>query len=194
MPDSTDFENLVDGRLQAQTYVSLLRNNREFRLFLTSYLITHCGEWLTYVASIALIEDILGNKISRTAIAGLVMTRLLPNVVLSCAGGVLADARDRRQSMILLDILGALSALLFLVAYHARSITVIYLVSLLQQCVAALYEPCRSAIVPLMVTNERDLKLATTLAGLAWSLMTAVGSALGGVVVAYMGYQACFGK
>jgi Na+/melibiose symporter-like transporter len=177
------------------TFIGLLRRNRPFRLYLLSYIITHTGEWLTYIASITVIESLLGNAdaTSRTAIGILVVVRLIPNVVLMSIGGTLADSRDRRESMIVLDIIGALVVLLFMVAFRCKSIVGIYLVTFIQQCVAAVYEPCRSSIIPLLVTREDYLKKATTLASMSWSLMAAVGSSLGGVAVTSLGVQACFG-
>jgi dTMP kinase len=108
------------------------------------------GEWFTYIASIALAEKILGSRgaSSRTTISILVVVRLVPNVLLSPIGGILADGRDRRHSMIFLDVIGALSPLLFFVAMHYESIGVIYLVTFLQQCISGLYEPCRSGKSP----------------------------------------------
>ena len=178
------------------TYFKLLCRNRPFRLYITSYVITHTGEFLTYIASIALTEELLSTAgtTSRTTISILVVVRLLPNVLLSVLGGILADGRDRRESMILLDILGAISPLLFLVAMHFQSIPLIFAVTFIQQCIAGLYEPCRSAIIPLLVPEEDYLKKATTLAGLAWSIFTAVGSSLGGFVLTWFGFKACFCK
>eukprot|EP00553_Chaetoceros_curvisetus_P002222 CAMPEP_0204629754 /NCGR_PEP_ID=MMETSP0717-20131115/18851_1 /ASSEMBLY_ACC=CAM_ASM_000666 /TAXON_ID=230516 /ORGANISM="Chaetoceros curvisetus" /LENGTH=57 /DNA_ID=CAMNT_0051646783 /DNA_START=1 /DNA_END=170 /DNA_ORIENTATION=- len=57
------------------------------------------------------------------------------------------------------------------------------MVTLLQASIAALYEPCRTSIIPLMVTEDEPMKKATTLAGLAWSMMTAIGSGAGGYMV-----------
>lgn len=81
------------------TYWGLLSTNREYRLLLSSYLITHCGEWLTYIASIDFIESQMqkSSTASRTAISILVAARLLPNVLLSLFGGTLADSCDRRN-------------------------------------------------------------------------------------------------
>jgi predicted MFS family arabinose efflux permease len=178
------------------SYWKLLQSNREFRLFITSFLITHGGEWLTYIACIDFIENQLGksNTTSRTAISLLIACRLLPNFLLSSFGGTLADSRDRRESMIFLDICGAICALLFVVAYQLESIFLIYVMSFLQESIAGLYQPCCSSIIPLMVKNEQALKKATTLSGLAWSVMAAVGSASGGFVVAAFGIRNCFCK
>lgn len=117
------------------TFLKLLQRNREFRLYILSYVTTHMGEWLTYIASIALAEELLTQQgiSSRTTISILVVVRLLPNVLLSPFGGILADGRDRRESMIFLDVVGAISPLLFLLAMHFQSIPLIYLVTFLQQ-------------------------------------------------------------
>jgi MFS family permease len=178
------------------TYWGLLRSNREYRLLLSSYLITHCGEWLTYIASIDFIESQMqkSNTASRTAISILVAARLLPNVLLSLFGGTLADSFDRRKSMILLDVCGAICALLFVVAYQLESINLIYLMTFLQESIAGLYQPCSGSIIPLMVTNDSALQKATTLSGVAWSAMAAFGSAAGGFLVAAFGSRNCFCK
>ena len=196
----------VDGSLEADetippqepdsTYLGLLTTNREFRLLFTSYLITHMGEWLTYIATIDLIEGHLGSSstTSRTVISWLVVVRLAPNVLLSCFGGILADSADRRKSMILLDLCGAICGLFFVVAYLMQSIPLIYFMTFVQQCIAGLYQPCNTSIIPLMVRNDEALKKATTLSGLAWSAMAAIGSAAGGYIVSAFGIQNCFRK
>lgn len=96
--------------------------------------------------------------------------------------------------MIILDLMAAILPLLFMCASYFQSIFIIYIVLLLQGIVAALYEPCRSAILPLMVPDQEMQKKATTLTGLAWSSMGALGSGLGGYMVAIVGVQGCFGE
>ncbi len=103
-------------------------------------------------------EQILGVKKARSRryVSCLVVCRLLPNFVLIPFGGVLADARDRRHSMIMLDAIGAIAPLFYLAASYFRSIELIYMVTLLQASIAALYEPCRTSIIPLMVTGKKN--------------------------------------
>jgi hypothetical protein len=43
-----------------------------------------------------------------------------------------------------------------------------------------------------MVKEEENLRMATTLTGMAWSVMTQVGSGLGGLIVAEYGITSCF--
>lgn len=184
----------MECRKPTLTYYTLVRDNPQFRLFLSSYLTTLCGEWLTYVAMISMIEAWLvgGEGSSRTAISYLVVIRLMPSVILSAAGGALADSRDRRQSMIVLDIIASAVTLLNLLVWYSKSISMLYLVAMLSQVLQALYEPCRGALMPLMISDEEELKLATTLTGLAWSLMAALGASVGGLIVSYYGARVCF--
>lgn len=183
-----------DQPTDQRSYTQLLRDNREFRLYLSSYLVTKCGEWLTYVAAVRIIEEFAGATPSRLYNSYLVILKLLPNVLLSAVGGALAGSRDRRQSMMTLDMVAACIVLLNLIAWYFRSIAAVYLVTVLQESVAALYEPCRSALLPLLVKgNKEDVKNGTTLSVLSYSLMTAIGASLGGVVVAFLGSRVCFG-
>eukprot|EP00934_Nitzschia_sp_Nitz4_P007496 Nitzschia sp. Nitz4//scaffold66_size103028//80219//81667//NITZ4_004509-RA/size103028-processed-gene-0.13-mRNA-1//1//CDS//3329556383//7486//frame0 len=177
------------------SYWTLLSGNRNYRYFITSYLITHLGEWLTYISSLSFIEsnrDAHDEGTSRTAISILILVRLLPNVFLSPLGGTLADSLDRRKIMIVLDILGALCAAIFVGAYQMESVNLLYIASFLQQCISGLYVPCHSSMIPQLISNDQELKKATTLEGLTWSAMQAFGAAASGIVVALLGVQMCF--
>lgn len=191
-PESKSNGTMVDDT----TFRGLMKKNRAFRLYLMSYVVTLTGEWLTYIASIALIEELVANseRPSQKAISIFMVARLLPNVVLCPIGGILADGRDLRVSMIFLDLLGGVSSLLFLASMYFQSIEVIYFATFLQQCIAGLYEPCRSSIVPLLVPQEDYLKKAITVAGISWSAIAAFGSSLGGLLVMRFGFRTCFRK
>jgi len=94
--------------------------------------------------------------------------------------------------MLTLDILGSFIALLFLVAYQLESIPALYVATALQMTVAALYEPSRSSMVSMLVTDGESLKKAITMCGLAWSVMASVGSSMGGFAAEYLGISTCF--
>jgi MFS family permease len=177
------------------TFRRLIAANTPFSLFLLSFILARLGGWLTYVASITLIEDIMHaqGQSSQSAVSTLVAIRFLPIVILSPLGGALADSYDRLKSMICLDVVGAVCPFLSIVALKMRSIALVYVVTLLQQSISGLYEPCRSSFTPLLVSSEDELKKATTLTGLSWSVFAAVGSSLGGVIVSSMGLRTCFG-
>ena len=69
--------------------------------------------------------------------------------------------------MFMLDLLGSLVALLFLLAYHMKSITALYIATTLQMSVAAIYEPSRSAMVSMLVDDGESLKKSITISELA---------------------------
>lgn len=155
--------------------------------------------WFNYVASMSVLEsgrqdDTTVFRYRHLLISLLIVVRLLPNVVIAPLGGVLADTRDLRKVMILLDLLSAVVALSFWLAQVLQMPFLIYVSTMVQECLAGLYEPCRSAIVPQMVKEPAYLHKATTLSGVAWSTMAAVGSSLGGFLVASLGVPTCFGK
>ena len=184
-----------DSNKEKVSYWELISTNREFRLLLSSYLISHCGEWLTYIATIDFIEDQSSSQqYHRTLISILVVIRLLPNVLFSAVGGSLADAFDKRYTMILLDVCGAMSAMLFIVAYHVRSIFLMYVATFVQECIAGLYQPCFSSMLPMTTKNDQQLQKGTTLSGIVWSSMVMIGSSVGGFLVASVGANNCFRK
>jgi MFS family permease len=176
------------------SFLSIILTNRSFRLYLIGYLFSLTGEWLTYVASIELIEEMLGPKSaeSRRFISLLVVCRLIPNFVLIPFGGVLADGHDRRKNMMILDIIGAFAPLGFMAASYLKSTKLVYVATLLQASIGALYEPSRTSILPMLVKDSESLNKATTLIGLAWAIMTAIGSGMGGYIAALFGLQVCF--
>jgi hypothetical protein len=94
--------------------------------------------------------------------------------------------------LLVLDVLGAVTACFFLLAYQVRYIPALYAATVCQMTIAAMYEPCRSAFVPMLITTEAYLKKALTLTGLTWSIMASVGASTGGLFTEYFGINACF--
>lgn len=202
--NSMDGTRVIEERLSAlphgnhhiepsdATYWKLLRNNRPYLLYIMSYFLDRVGEWFTYVATINAITHICPN--SNTAIAAIIAIRTIPNILFASVGGGLADATDRRISMISLNLMGMFVVLLYLPAYHLKSSFLIYLVAFIQATVAAIYDPVRRAIIPLLVPQEEYLQKATTISEIAYATMASAGATFGGVVASEFGVSACFGK
>jgi predicted MFS family arabinose efflux permease len=176
----------------AITYLGLLKANRPFRYFFLSYLTNHMGEWFTYLASISALERIYPPHRVKASVSVLIAVRVLPFVLLLPFGGVLADGRDKRRSMMALDLAGAAVALVFVLAVRMESALLLYAATFVQECVSALYEPSRSSIVPMLAHTDGQLVRATYLTGMAWSFMAAFGSAVGGALVSTLGIEACY--
>jgi hypothetical protein len=122
-------------------------------------------------------------------ISCLVVARLVPTTLSSFAGGILADTRDRRRIMLVLDVVGAVVALCYLKAQ--TSVIGIYICATLQSTLSGLYQPSRSALLPLLVHRDY-LEKANEISTILWSLSAAVGSSLGGFVVDRFDTSVCF--
>lgn len=128
----------------------------------------------------------------KTAVSVLVALRLIPNALFSNVGGVFADAYDRRNMMITLDLFGSFMPMLFILACQYKSIWGLYIATFCQMTIAAMYVPARSAMVPMLISNEGYLKKALTIDELTWSVMASVGASTGGVVTECFGILTCF--
>jgi MFS family permease len=105
------------------TYITLVRNNPNYRYLWLSQLISQMGDWFNLIASAALIARLSGSGL---AIGGLFIARLLPPFVLSPVVGVVADRFDRRKILIISDVLRVFVVLGFLVVRTEQQIWLLY--------------------------------------------------------------------
>lgn len=182
-----------DVKIESATtspYVELLWDNRNYRLYLLSHLCQHIGDWFVRIGSLLAVERLSND--SGSSLAALVLTNMLPKALLSQVGGRLADSKDRRKVMISLDLLAAVVMLGFLVALAQESLALLYTVSALRSAIAAMYYPATTGIVPLIVTDPVQLKMAVTMNSWAWSCMAIIGGVVAGGAIEYIGLNACF--
>ena len=165
------------------SYVTLLRTNKQYRLLWLSQVISQTGDWFNLIASAALVAHLSGSGL---AIGGLFLARLLPPFVLSPLVGVVADRFDRRKILIASDLLRTLVVLNFLFVRSEQDIWLLYALTVLQLSISAFFEPTRAALVPSLVARQ-DLVTANALDGTTWSTMLALGAALGGLATALFG-------
>ena len=80
-----------------------------FRRLWRSMAFSSLGDWLGLLATTALAQQLSAGNYARAnfAIAGIFIARLLPAVFLGPIAGVIADRFDRRNLMIVCDILRA---------------------------------------------------------------------------------------
>ena len=173
-------------------YLTIMMTNHNYQLYLLSTFCQHLGHWFIHIASIVTVDRLSGG--SSTALGKYIMTHTIPKIIFSPIGGVLADTFDRKHVMIVLDILGAIVVLGYLVAVRSENLSILYTASTCRATVHALYEPVTRSIVPLLVSNDQDLKRAVTINGAAWSGMLCIGGLAMGSISAMIGIEACYGK
>ena len=81
-------------------YFRLLRHNPEFRNLWYGQVVSELGDWLNSIAIYALILKLSD---SGMAMAGAMMAKLLPIVVISPIAGVIVDRVSRKKLMIISD-------------------------------------------------------------------------------------------
>lgn len=158
-------------------------------MFCSQCTISHLFRWFTYVASLSLLKT--AHEDSQLLVSLLIVARMAPNTICSFPGGFLADCYNRKVLMVVIDLLSAVVALTYLAAVN-RHYSWLLVCTILQETLSGLYEPSRSAILPLLLDGQEYLDKANITTNISWSLTAAIGSGLGGWVVAHYGAQACF--
>jgi MFS family permease len=169
-------------------YITLLRENRNYRYLWLGNVVSLLGDWFNLLASAELITHLTDTGV---AISSLFLARFLPLFLVSPLAGVLADRLSRRSIMIWSDLLRAVTVLGFLLVRSSEQIWLLYLLTVVQFVLSAFFTPARSAIIA-NVVDQKDLVTANALDSFTWSTMLAVGSFLGGLATAVFGAQTAF--
>ncbi len=169
-------------------YLSLLKENSNFRRLWYGQITSELGDWFHYVALYALVIKLGG---SAAAMAGIMVAKLLPLVIISPLAGVVADRISRKKIMIVADIMRFFVILGFLIIENPKDLWLLYALTIIELSMASFFEPARNAIIP-SVVKKQDLVTANALSGTTWSVMVSVGAASGGIFVAFLGIELAF--
>src|ERR1044071_5034818 len=127
------------------------------------------------------------------ALGGVGLARILPIIIFSLIGGVIADSFDRRKILFITQIVAGFLALGLglLTQFGQISIWLIYAFTALQAIAIAFDGPARQALVPNLVP-AKDLPNAFSMTSIAWQTGAIIGPALTGFVIAFGGQQAVY--
>lgn len=167
-------------------YVRLVRNNPDYaRLWLAS-VISNLGDWFDTIALSTLVVAYSGGN-QGLAVSGLLLARFIPPLLISPFAGVLIDRFDRKRLLIWSNYLRAGIVLLLLLGTRGPDwLWLIYVLTVIQFSLSAVFLPGESALIPSLVQRD-DLVRANTLGSVTWSVMLAVGAALGGLASSFLG-------
>ena len=165
-------------------YMRLLRQYPDFSRLWLAQVISLLGDWFNTIVLSALVAEYSGG--SGLAVSGFLLARLVPPLLVGPYAGVLVDRFDRKRLLILSDVSRAGVVLLLLMATGPEWLWLIYVLTILQFSLSAVFEPGRNAIMPSLLPHH-ELVLANTLSSVTWSAMLAVGAIIGGVVAAFFG-------
>jgi MFS family permease len=165
------------------SYLELLRRNSAFKRLFVGQVISYCGDWFL---TVALLDLVLRLTHSAALAALMIVCQTLPSFLLAPLAGSVVDKHDRRKLVVGIACAQTLLALLPIMAHTTALLPIAYLGVIGIASGATFVSPAIQSSIPNIVTDD-DLVMANVLMGSTWGAMLAVGSALGGVIVAIGG-------
>ena len=172
----------------AVSYTDLLRNNRNFRFLWFGQIVSLLGDWFNLVASAALVGLLTQSGL---AVGSLFVVRMLAPFLVSPIAGVAADRYNRKYLLIAADLIRAAVVLGFLLVRDAGDVWLLYTLTALQMAMSGFFDPAHTSILP-DIAKPRELGAVNALSSATWSVMLALGAALGGLFSGIFGMYAAF--
>jgi MFS family permease len=166
--------------------LSLLSRNRDFRWLFFAQVVSFAGDWFLFVALAGLVFDLTH---SPGLVAAVYASLTVPFALFTFVGGPLADRLNRQVLMIVADLARAALCFGFFFIHRPGQVWLVYVLAGSITALGAVFQPASMAALPNLVDRE-DLGTANIMAGATWGTMLAVGSAIGGLVVAAFGRKA----
>jgi MFS family permease len=170
--------------------------HRDFRLLWVGQFFSITGSQMQLVTinwHVYLLMRPYGEKAAAAALGLVGLVRVLPIVICSLVGGVVADAVDRKR-LILVTQTVMLACAAVLAAFTAAGLTQIwpiYALTALSSAAIAFDNPARQALLPALVP-ARDFPNAVSLGFVSFQIALVAGPVLGGVVLARYGPAAVY--
>jgi len=164
--------------------------HRDFRLFWTGQLISLMGTWMQTVAQGWLMHRITDSP----AMLGLLgFAQFIPVTIFSLFAGVLADRMDKRKLILITQSFAMLQAVVMavLVSLGVVQPWMILALAFMLGTVNAFDLPGRQSFFIDMVGRD-DLPNAIALNSAAFNIARVMGPAVAGLLVGWVGEQACF--
>jgi len=171
-----------------QAFSSL--RHRDYRYLWSGVLLMGAGQRIQEVTLGWLIYDITSSSLLLGALNGL---RTLPFLVVGPTAGIAADRMDRRKLMLITQAVLMLTALSMwpLVALGMVRAPHLFLFALVSGIAWSVNQPVRQTLIPSVVPRE-DLMSAVALNSMGFNIVTIVGPALGGLLIAWFGVSSNF--
>jgi MFS family permease len=165
--------------------------HRDFRLLWIGQIVSVTGSQMQWVA-INWHVYLLTKSAFALGLVGLF--RGVPIILCSLAGGVVADAVDRKRLMIVTQVIMLASAALLTVGTLAgmESVWPIYILSAFASAATAFDTPARQSLMPTLVPPE-DFSNAVSLGVLVFNVATIGGPAIAGFLLAESGPAVIYG-
>ena len=163
--------------------------NRNFTLLILGQASSLLGN---YTLRFALSMYVLEKTGSASVFAGIISLSLLPTILLSPLGGILADRADRRKIMVALDAMSGLAVLTAAIAIvGGNDILVIGALLIVMSVLGAFESPTVQACVPQMLSEDNVVK-GNALVNQVASMASLVSPFLGSLLYTAFGIRTIF--
>jgi MFS family permease len=171
-----------------KAFVSLLRDNRNYRNTWVGQIVSEIGDHFNNVAVFSLA---VATTKSGLVVSGVMLARAIPAMLAGPLAGVVLDRVDRKRVMIASDLVRAVVAALFILTVKRHDTWLLYLLSALLMAASPFFTSGRSAVLPAIATKE-ELHTANSLTQTTQWTTLAIGAFLGGTSVMTFGYRWAF--
>lgn len=173
---------------KVQPYISLVRDNKNYRNLWLAQIISNFGDWFGILAVYAIIQIYSGSEL---LLGLIIVVKMLSLAFFSPIAGYITDRFNRRRLMIWCDIFRGIIVLGFILITTAELLWLAYLLISMQMVFSAIFEPAKTSSIP-NVTTARELVNANILSAASWSVIFTTGMALGGFATAALGTDIVF--
>ncbi len=182
----------VIQKLSASPALALLRNRSILQLWLAQ-MISLIGDMALLIVIPVTVYKATGSK---SALGIAFVCEMLPALLFSLLGGVLADRWPQKRTMIAADLARGASLLLLLHVASAKhfgpsDLTLFYAVSFLVASFSCFFGPARQSLMRLVVPKEH-LMQANSLIFSGMQGCYLLGPAIGGLLLAYLAPKSVF--
>ncbi len=163
-----------------------LFSSRPFRRMVLASGAASLGDWMGFLAIIALTADIMGpTRAAAFAVSGVMAARVLPSLLLAPVAGVFVDRWDRKRVLVITHMgRGAVMALI----PFTQEVLALVLATLFIEVLSSLFAPAKDAVFPTLVRREQlveanQINLAVTygmlpVAGVFYAVLVATAGRL----------------
>lgn len=132
-------------------YRGLLRN-RSFMKLMLSTMTSTIGDWIGFLAIIALTSEIMGpTRGAAFAVSGVMVARVLPSLIMGPVAGVFVDRWNRKRVMVVTHL--GRGVVMAMIPFTDEVLTLV-LATLVLEAMSSLFAPAKDAVLPTLVRGR----------------------------------------
>lgn len=169
-------------------YPQILKTNPNYRRLWLAQVISEMGDWFNQVAAFTVA---IYYTHSALAVTWVLISQTVPSVVIGPLAGVVLDRVNRKQALVISDVVRALVALGPILITSREHVWWLYPLTVLLASASPFFNAGRLALIP-SITEAAEILSANSITQATHSATLGIGSAIAGFVVARYGFRNAF--